>query len=137
MNSNPAPVPKLVLIVEDNDLNMKLFRDLLQAHGFRTEHTRNGLEVMDLARQHKPDLIIMDIQLPEVSGLEVTRWLKEDADLKSIPVIAVTAFAMKGDEEKIRNGGCEDYMSKPIAVGPFIAMIKRFLEPNSSTGRTS
>src|SRR5437016_5395067 len=101
----PDPSSKLVMIVEDNDLNMKLFRDLLQAHGYRTMHTRDGMEVLTLARKHRPSLIIMDIQLPEISGLDVTKWLKNDPDLKSIPVIAVTAFAMKGDEEKIREGG--------------------------------
>ncbi len=125
------PTAKLVMIVEDNDLNLKLFRDLLEAHGFRTMHTRNGMDVMPLARDFNPDLIIMDIQLPEVSGLEVTKWLKSDAALKHIPVIAVTAFAMKGDEEKIRAGGCEDYLSKPIAVGKFISTVKRYLEPGS------
>jgi two-component system, cell cycle response regulator DivK len=128
-NKMTPRLPKLVMIVEDNDLNMKLFRDLLQAHGYRTLHTRDGMEVLPLARQYKPDLIIMDIQLPEISGLDITKWLKNEDDLKSIPVIAVTAFAMKGDEEKIRSGGCEDYMSKPIAVGPFISMVKRFLDP--------
>ena len=80
------------------------------------------------ARQHRPDLILMDIQLPEVSGLEVTKWLKEDDDLKAIPVVAVTAFAMKGDEERIREGGCEAYLSKPISVGKFIETIRRFLD---------
>jgi len=120
--------PKLVLIVEDNDLNMKLFRDLIEAQGYRTLHTRDGMEVLKIAREHKPNLIVMDIQLPEISGLEVTRWLKDDAELKAIPVLAVTAFAMKGDEEKIRAGGCEDYLSKPISVSKFIATIKRHLE---------
>ena len=122
---------KLVLIVEDNDLNMKLFRDLIEAQGYRTLHTRDGMEVVPLAHKHRPDLILMDIQLPEVSGLDVTRFLKEDPELKSIPVIAVTAFAMKGDEEKIRAGGCEDYISKPIAIGPFIETIKRHLGAKS------
>ncbi|MDD5586329.1 MAG: response regulator [Alphaproteobacteria bacterium] len=129
----PASLPKLVLIVEDNDLNMKLFRDLIEAHGYRTVHTRDGMEVLELARERKPDLIIMDIQLPEVSGLEVTRWLKADAELKYIPVIAVTAFAMKGDEEKIRAGGCEAYLSKPIAVNEFVATIKSFLDPGKAS----
>src|SRR6185312_5640966 len=112
-------MPKTVLIVEDNELNMKLFHDLLQANGFATIETRNGIEALDLARKHKPDLILMDIQLPEVSGLEVTKWIKEDEELKSIPVVAVTAFAMKGDEERIREGGCEAYLSKPISVAKF------------------
>jgi two-component system cell cycle response regulator DivK len=124
--------PKLVLIVEDNDLNMKLFRDLLEAHGYRTMHTRDGMDVLPLARQHRPDLIIMDIQLPEISGLEITKWLKSEEGLKSIPVVAVTAFAMKGDEEKIRAGGCEDYLSKPIMVNQFIATVKRHLEPQAA-----
>ena len=93
-----------------------------------TSHgTRNGFEVPDLARKHRPDLILMDIQLPEVSGLEVTKWLKEDPELKSIPVVAVTAFAMKGDEERIREGGCEAYLSKPIPVSEFIETVRRFL----------
>jgi two-component system, cell cycle response regulator DivK len=119
---------KTVLIVEDNELNMKLFNDLLEAHGYATLKTGHGIEAMELARAHKPDLILMDIQLPEVSGLEVTRWLKADEDLKSIPVIAITAFAMKGDEERIREGGCEAYMSKPISVTKFIATVKTYLE---------
>lgn len=118
---------KKVLIVEDNELNMKLFRDLIEASGYETVRTRNGLEALDLAREHKPDLILMDIQLPEVSGLEVTKWLKEDDELHSIPVIAVTAFAMKGDEERIRHGGCEAYISKPISVPHFIETIKSYL----------
>jgi two-component system, cell cycle response regulator DivK len=118
---------KRVLIVEDNDLNMKLFNDLLEAHGYITLQTKDGVEALRMARQHRPDLILMDIQLPEVSGLEVTKWLKEDDDLRAIPVIAVTAFAMKGDEEKIRNGGCEAYIAKPISVAGFMQTIERFL----------
>jgi two-component system cell cycle response regulator DivK len=118
---------KTVLIVEDNELNMKLFHDLLDAHGYRTVQTRNGMKALELAREHRPDLILMDIQLPEVSGLEVTKWLKEDEDLRSIPVIAITAFAMKGDEERIRSGGCEAYISKPISVSQFLDTVKKFL----------
>ncbi len=118
---------KTVLIVEDNELNMKLFNDLLEGHGYVTVGTRNGVEAMELARKHKPDLILMDIQLPEVSGLDVTRWLKADPELKSIPVIAVTAFAMKGDEERIREGGCEAYLSKPISVAKFLETVRQFL----------
>jgi two-component system, cell cycle response regulator DivK len=121
-------MPKTVLIVEDNELNMKLFHDLLQANGFNTIETRNGIEALDLARKHKPDLILMDIQLPEVSGLEVTKWIKEDDDLKSIPVVAVTAFAMKGDEERIREGGCEAYLSKPISVAKFLETVRHFVK---------
>jgi two-component system cell cycle response regulator DivK len=121
------PVRKKVLIVEDNDLNMKLFNDLLVAHGYGTLQTKDGVEALALARQHRPDLILMDIQLPEVSGLQVTQWIKGDADLRMIPVIAVTAFAMKGDEEKMRNGGCEAYIAKPISVTSFLRTVERFL----------
>lgn len=117
---------KTVLIVEDNELNMKLFHDLLDAHGYRTIQTRNGLDALPLAREHRPSLILMDIQLPEVSGLEVTKWLKEDDELRGIPVVAVTAFAMKGDEERIRSGGCEAYISKPISVMTFLDTVRRY-----------
>ncbi len=119
---------KRVLIVEDNELNMKLFHDLLDAHGYETLQTRDGMEALELARSERPDLILMDIQLPEVSGLEVTKWLKEDDSLRSIPVVAVTAFAMKGDEEKIRQGGCEAYIAKPISVAQFMETVQRFLD---------
>jgi two-component system, cell cycle response regulator DivK len=120
-------MPKTVLIVEDNELNMKLFNDLVETRGCRILQTRSGVEAVDLARKYSPDLILMDIQLPEVSGLEVTKWLKDDPDLKAIPVVAVTAFAMKGDEERIRQGGCEAYLSKPISVGKFIETVRQFL----------
>src|SRR5262249_36644657 len=135
---NRAPLPtecqamdaasKTVLIVEDNELNMKLFHDLLDAHGYRILQTKDGMEALAIARDHHPDLILMDIQLPEVSGLEVTKWLKEDETLRSIPVVAVTAFAMKGDEEIIRQGGCEAYISKPISVTSFLETVRRFLD---------
>lgn len=125
--AEPTPPRKTVLIVEDNELNMKLFHDLLDAHGYATLGTRNGLDAMRMARQHRPALILMDIQLPEVSGLEVTKWLKDDDDLKSIPIVAVTAFAMRGDEERIRQGGCEAYISKPISITDFIATVRRFI----------
>jgi two-component system cell cycle response regulator DivK len=121
------PASKTVLIVEDNELNMKLFNDLLEAHGYFTLQTKDGVEALRMARTHRPDLILMDIQLPEVSGLEVTKWLKEDDDLRSIPIIAVTAFAMKGDEQKIRDGGCEAYIAKPISVASFMSTVERFL----------
>jgi len=118
---------KTVLIVEDNELNMKLFHDLLEAHGYETLQTRDGIDALKLAREHKPDLILMDIQLPEVSGLEVAKWIKEDDALKAIPIIAVTAFAMKGDEEKIKQGGCEAYIAKPISVARFLETVEHFL----------
>ena len=118
---------KKVLIVEDNELNMKLFNDLLVAHGYETIQTRNGVEAVDLARKNKPHLILMDIQLPEVSGLQVTQWIKDDEELRSIPVIAITAFAMKGDEEKILQGGCEAYLSKPISVVKFLETVRNYI----------
>lgn len=123
---------KTIMIVEDNELNMKLFHDLLEANGFKTMETRDGHSVLEMARANRPDLILMDIQLPEISGLEVTKWLKQDADLRSIPVIAVTAFAMKGDEQKIREGGCEDYISKPISVTRFLEVIDHHLNRKSA-----
>jgi two-component system, cell cycle response regulator DivK len=118
---------KSILIVEDNELNMKLFNDLLEANGHRTLRTKSGVEAISIAREQRPDLILMDIQLPEVSGLEVTRWIKNDEELRSIPVIAITAFAMKGDEEKILQGGCEAYLSKPISVAKFLETVNAFL----------
>jgi two-component system, cell cycle response regulator DivK len=124
-------MPKTVMIVEDNELNMKLFNDLVETRGHLIVQTRSGIEAVDLARKHRPDLILMDIQLPEVSGLEVTQWLKDDEDLKTIPVVAVTAFAMKGDEEKIRQGGCEAYLSKPISVAKFFETLDQFLGPSA------
>jgi two-component system cell cycle response regulator DivK len=99
-----------------------------EAQGYEIYQTRDGLEALKMAREYRPDLILMDIQLPEVSGLEVTKWLKEDEDLKSIPVVAVTAFAMKGDEEKVREGGCEAYIAKPISVNHFLETIEQFLK---------
>ncbi len=119
---------KTILIVEDNELNMELFRDLLEAQGYRTLRTGEGLEAFALAREHKPDLVVMDIQLPAISGLEVARWLKEDPALANIPVVAVTAFAMKGDEERILDGGCEAYLAKPISVAIFLETVRRFLD---------
>lgn len=121
------PEHKKILIVEDNELNMKLFNDLLEAQGYYTLQSKNGREALALARRHRPDLILMDIQLPEVSGLQVTRWIKDDEDLRTIPVVAITAFAMKGDEQKIRDGGCEAYIAKPISVAGFLHTVARFL----------
>jgi two-component system cell cycle response regulator DivK len=128
MPSVAAKAPaKTVLIVEDNELNMKLFNDLLEAFGYQTVKTRDGRRAVELARAHHPDLIIMDIQLPEISGLRVTQLLKEDEDLAGIPIVAVTAFAMRGDEQRIRAGGCEAYLSKPISVASFMETVRRFI----------
>ncbi len=122
---------KRVLIVEDNELNMKLFNDLLEASGYATIQTRSGVEAVALIRTHKPDLVLMDIQLPEVSGLEVIKWVKDDDALRHIPIVAITAFAMKGDEEKIRQSGCEAYLSKPISVVKFLETIRQYLSDPS------
>ena len=130
MATSPA---KKVLVVEDNELNMKLFCDLLDAFGFQTVESRDGLKAVDLARQHKPDLIIMDIQLPEVSGLDLTRWIKDDTSINKIPIMAVTAFAMRQDERLVREAGCEAYMSKPIQMMPFIDTVRRLTGPRTAT----
>ena len=120
---------KTILIVEDNELNMKLFNDLLEAHGYNTLQVKDGRVVVETTRRMRPDLILMDIQLPEISGLEITKMLKADDDLRAIPVVAVTAFAMKGDEQEIRSGGCDGYIAKPISVASFLQTVSRFLEP--------
>ncbi len=121
-------MPKTVLIVEDNELNMKLFHDLLEAHGYRTVGTRNGIEALDLARKHRPDLILMDIQLPGMDGLEATTKLKAEPATANIPVIAVTSYAMAGDRDKALAAGCSGYVTKPIDKTIFLAEISRHLK---------
>ena len=118
---------KTVMIVEDNELNMKIFGDILDAHGYQTIRIPDGEQALETARSRHPDLIVMDIQLPGVSGLEVTRRLKQDDELKSIPVVAVTAFAMKGDEDRIRDGGCEAYIAKPVRIEELLETVRQFL----------
>ena len=120
--------PRKVLIVEDNMLNMKLFNDLLEAHGYTTFQTQDGHEVLRVARQFRPDLILMDIQLPEISGLEIAEQLKADGELRDIPIVAVTAFAMPRDEEKIRQAGCDGYLTKPISIAGFMQAIERYID---------
>ncbi len=117
---------KTVLVVEDNVLNMKLFHDLLQAYGYNVLQTGDGMEALRLTREHRPDMILMDIQLPDISGLEVTKWLKDDETLKTIPVVAITAFAMKGDQERYLEGGCDAYIAKPISIANFLQTVERF-----------
>jgi len=116
-------------VVEDNNLNMKLLNDMLKIGGYNVLQAKDGMEGWRMAREQRPDLILMDIQLPGVDGLEVTKWLKDDENLKSIPVIAVTAFAMKGDEEKIREAGCDGYIVKPISLSDFLETVERFAKP--------
>ncbi len=118
-----------VLVVEDNNLNMKLFNGLLELGGYNVLQAKDGMEGWRMAREQRPDLILMDIQLPKVSGLEVTKWLKEDDGLKLIPVVAVTAFAMKGDGEEILDGGCDAYIVKPISIPDFLQTVERFANP--------
>ena len=118
---------KTILVVEDNELNMKLFHDLLEAQGYRILQTGNGNHAFQLAMDERPDPILMDIQLPEKSGLDVTKEIKAEPAIRDIPVIAVTAFAMKDDEERIRAAGCDDYLAKPISVTEFLEKVKRVL----------
>ena len=118
---------KTILIVEDNQLNQRLFAELLEEAGYATLSAGEGLDAFALAKEHRPDLILMDIQLPAISGLEVTRWLKDDPALKHIPVIAITAYAMPGDEERIKAGGCEAYIPKPISIEVFLETIARYI----------
>jgi two-component system cell cycle response regulator DivK len=119
---------KCILIVEDNELTMQLFNDVLEAHGYRALQTPSGTETLELARQHKPDLILMDIQLPEVSGIDITQRIKEDEGLRHIPVIAITGHAMKEDEKKIRQGGCEAYLAKPFSIEKFLEIVRNYLQ---------
>lgn len=123
---------KKVLVVEDNELNMRLFCDLLNADGYETFQCRDGQKAVEIARQELPDLIIMDIQLPEVSGLDITRWLKDDDVVAHIPVLAVTAFAMRADEERVREAGCEAYLSKPIQMIHFLKTVGSLVEEDES-----
>jgi len=118
-----------ILVIEDHEDNRRIVRDLLTPAGYEVIEAVTGEDGVAMAGSHRPDLILMDIQLPEISGLEVTKWLKDDEALAHIPVIAVTAFAMKGDEERIRAGGCAAYIAKPISVAHFLETIKKFLEP--------
>ena len=116
-----------ILVVEDNELNLKLFCDLLRAHGSQAEPVRDGREAVDRARAFAPDLVVMDIQMPHVSGLELIEQLKGDPELRRTPIMAVTAYAAKGDEERIREAGAEGYVSKPISVLRFVEAVRALL----------
>ena len=118
---------KTILVVEDNELNLRLFCDLLNANGYRAHPVRDGRDALAKAREVSPDLIIMDIQLPHVSGLELIGQMKADPALKPVPIMAVTAYAGKGDEEQIRAAGAEAYVSKPISVIKFIESVGAFV----------
>ncbi len=116
-----------ILVVEDNELNLKLFCDLLRAHGYQAEPVRDGREAVERARAFAPDLIVMDIQMPHVSGLDLIEQMKGDAELRRTPIMAVTAYAAKGDEERIRAAGAEGYVSKPISVMRFVEAVQALL----------
>ena len=115
------------MVVEDNDLNRKLFCDVLKANGFEVDPVADGEQVLETARLNEPDLIIMDIQLPGISGVDLIAAAKKDNALKQIPVLAVTAFAAKGDEERIRSAGAAGYLSKPVSIMPFMNAVKELL----------
>jgi two-component system cell cycle response regulator DivK len=118
---------KRILVVEDNELNMKLLNDVLEAHGYAVMSTSQGAVALDWARQHRPDLILMDLQLPDLSGLDATRQLKSSESTRDIPIIAVTAFAMAGDEKRARDHGCDAYVAKPIVLRDFLNLIAGFI----------
>ena len=122
-----SAMSKTVLIVEDNDLNMKLFHDLLEAHGYGTLQTKDGLDAMRIAREHRPDLILMDIQLPLVNGYDATRRIKGNPTLRHIPIIAVTSYALEGDEAKTREAGCDGYVAKPFSPRKLLAKVQEYL----------
>ena len=117
-----------ILVVEDNALNIKLFCDLLNAHGHETEPVTDSREALDAARTFKPDLVITDIQLPYVTGIELMELLRADEDLKDVPIMAVTAYAAAGDDERIRAAGAQAYVSKPISVMRFAETVDQLLE---------
>jgi two-component system, cell cycle response regulator DivK len=127
-------VGQKILVVEDNELNLKLFCDLLRAHGYEAEPVRDGREALDRARAFAPDLVVMDIQMPYVSGLELIEQMKADSELKATPIMAVTAYAAKGDEERIRDAGAEGYVSKPISVARFVEAVAGLLAAAEAAG---
>lgn len=116
-----------ILVVEDNELNLKLFCDLLGAHGYEAEPVRDGREALERARAFAPDLVVMDIQMPHISGLELIEQMKADDELRATPIMAVTAYAARGDEERIRDAGAEGYVSKPISVVRFVEAVAGLL----------
>lgn len=120
-------VPKRILVVEDNDLNRKLFCDVLRANGFEVVPVADGQNVIPTARKFRPDAVVLDIQLPNISGLEVIAAFRADRALKSIPILAVTAYAGKGDEDKIRAAGAKDYLAKPVSITPFMVAVRGLL----------
>jgi two-component system, cell cycle response regulator DivK len=135
LGSPATPAAKRILVVEDNELNLKLLNDVLEAHGYDVLSTGEGAVAVAWARQYHPDLILMDLQLPDMSGLEVTRQLKASDDTASIPIVAVTAFAMAGDEKKALDHGCDAYVAKPINLRNFLDLIAGFVGTPGNPGR--
>ncbi len=129
MPNESGRVAKKILVVEDNELNLRLFCDLLRAHDYDAEAVRDGREAISRARAFAPDLIVMDIQMPHVTGLELTQAVRADDELKAIPIMAVTAYAGKGDEERIRAAGADAYVSKPISLMRFIETVEGLVSP--------
>ncbi len=117
-----------ILIVEDNEMNMRLFADLLGSKGYEVIQCLDGKKALEIAKNNRPDLILMDIQMPEISGLEVTALIRQTPEIAKTKIIAVTAFAMKGDEQKIIDGGCNGYIAKPISIPEFFATVESFLK---------
>jgi two-component system, cell cycle response regulator DivK len=126
--------PKKVLIVEDNELNLKLLNDILEYHGYSILTTGRGETALEIARQYHPDLILMDIQLPDITGMEAARRLKADEQTRAIPIVAVTAFAMSGDRAMILASGCDDYVARPLNVVEFLKLVERYTNPGNSAG---
>jgi two-component system cell cycle response regulator DivK len=112
-----------IIIVEDNEFNMRLFSDLLQSQGHQVIECPEGLEALDLIKQERPDLVLMDIQMPEISGLEVTRLIRSTPEIAETKIVAISAFAMPGDEDKILAAGCNAYIAKPISVPLFFQTV--------------
>src|SRR6266851_8215548 len=123
---------RVILIVEDNELNLKLLKDILDFHGYSTVVTGLGAAALDLARHHHPDLILLDIQLPDISGTEVAGRLKADEQTRAIPIIAITAFAMPGERIKILDSGCDAYISKPFDIREFLASVERYIDETTA-----
>jgi two-component system cell cycle response regulator DivK len=124
---------KKILVVEDNELNLRLLNDLLEYHGYYLLLSREGAAALDIARQHRPDLVLMDIQLPDISGTEAARRLKADEQTREIPIIAVTAFALGGDRARVLASGCDDYISKPFNITELLKLVERYIGPASPT----
>lgn len=129
MQTQNSPEPKTILIVEDNELNMKLWNDVLEAQGYALLKAALGVEGVRIAREHRPDLILLDIRLPDISGFDVARTLKSDEATRPIPIIALTAFAQTEHQQQVLASGCDGYISKPVNVLNFLKTVETWLGP--------